>query len=63
LKWPHEVVTREQIRQSAGVDKNDGKRKFGATKRPWFLVAEPLDIRGEIIPPSSQDAASRKQTQ
>ena len=58
-----EVVNRRQIRTSADGDDAQQKKNYHSGKRPWFLVDEPLDIRGEIIAPSSSDQASKKQTQ
>lgn len=59
------VATRAQttMRTSAGADDETRKKRYDATRRPWFLVDEPLDIHGEIIAPSKNDEASRKQSQ
>lgn len=56
----NEVVSRRQIRTS---ESDNETKKYNAKKRPWFLVDEPLDIRGEIIAPTKSDEASKKQTE
>ena len=59
-----EVVSRTQLRSSSDEEKEASKgKKYGAKKRPWFLVDDPLDIKGEIIAPSKTDQSSKKQTQ
>lgn len=58
-----QVVERTQLRSSEKSHLGDHEAKFNDRKRPWFLVDNPVDIRGEIIAPTQTDQASKKQTQ
>ncbi len=54
---------RRQIRESENLSTDESSEDYNAVKRPWFLVEKPVEIRGDIIAPTSTDADSKKQTQ
>lgn len=58
-----EINKKSQIRSSernkADSEKDQG---FDHSRRPWFLVDEPLDIRGEITKRQSADSSSQEKS-